>query len=310
MTKKLLARLGGGVLVYFLVSVAAHWLINSMPGDPFLNEKESDPRVAELQRKIYGEPPANSDERESFGWKLSNALQYSIKAFQWNFGYSISHQHWTATDLLADGILVTLRVGLTAALAGTALGILLAVLIVRRNPSPLMSFAGLSVALFISIPVFVVATLLYGAYSAAGLDSSWRYLLGAVSLALPLCAAIYFFTAQLIRREIGAWYVRAAIAKGVSERQAVVGHILPVVAPEIINFLGPSFAALITGSFVVETVFNIPGSGKYLVLSLMNRDYPLFMASLSMYTMVLICFNIISDILHLAIDPRVRHDVQ
>lgn len=298
MINKFLARLGGGVLVYFLVCVTAFLLIRSMPGDPFIKDKESDPRVVELHKKIYGDE----------GGGIGAALKYSIEAFQWNFGYSISHQHWKATDLIADGILVTLRVGLTAALAGTAIGILLAVLIVRRRPNPLMSFAGLSVAFFISIPVFVVATLLYGAYSAAGMDSGFRYLLAAASLALPLCAGVYFFTAQLIRREIDSWYVRAAIARGVSEFDAIVGHILPVVAPEIINFLSPSFAALITGSFVVETVFNIPGSGKYLVLSLMNRDYPLFMASLSVYTVVLICFNIICDILHLAIDPRVRHE--
>lgn len=298
MTKRVLTRLGGGALVYFLVSVTAFILIRQMPGDPFVSEKESDARVTELQKKIYGEE----------GGGIAAALNYSLQAFQMNFGYSISHQHWKAAELIADGIWVTLRVGLTAALAGTSLGILLAVLIVRRNASPLMNFAGFSAAFFISIPVFVLATLLYGAYSAWGLDSSWRYLLGAASLALPLCAAVYFFTAQLIRREIGAWYVRAAIAKGVSERDAVVGHVLPVVAPEIINFLAPSFAALITGSFVVETVFNIPGSGKYLVLSLMNRDYPLFMASLSVYTVVLICFNIICDVLHLAIDPRVRNE--
>jgi oligopeptide transport system permease protein len=168
----------------------------------------------------------------------------------------------------------------------------------------------------IALPGFVMAPLLalifgihLGWLPVAGWEpGSWRTLvLPVTALALPLSAYLVRLVRASLLEVLTSGFVRAARARGLPERTVVARHALKAALIPVVSYLGPAAAAVLTGSLVIETIFGIPGMGRYLVQGALNRDYTLVMGMVIVYASLTLAFNLIVDLLHGWLDPRVRH---
>ena len=234
-----------------------------------------------------------------------------------DFGPSFKFKDFSVTELIAQGLPISLTLGLSAILVALLIGVPLGSLAALRQNRPtdhsIMAVAVLGIAL----PSFVVGPLLaltFGLHlrwlPVAGWESGlWRYLvLPVITLALPVIAYIARLTRGSLLEVLRSNFVRTARSKGLSERAILWRHALRPAMLPVVSYLGPATAFVITGSLVVETVFGLPGSGRYLVQGAINRDYTLVMGMIVVYGSVTLLFNLIADLLYGWLDPRVRYD--
>jgi oligopeptide transport system permease protein len=207
--------------------------------------------------------------------------------------------------------------GLSAVLLALLVGIPLGTLAALRQNSPtdygIMSVAVLGIALpsFVTGPLFALVFGLYLRWlPVAGWETGQlRYLvLPVITLALPVIAYIARLTRGSLLEVLRTNFVRTARAKGLPESQVILKHALRPALLPVVSYLGPATAFVITGSLVVETVFGLPGSGRYLVQGAINRDYTLVMGMIVVYGGLTLTLNLIADLLYGWLDPRVRYD--
>ena len=230
-----------------------------------------------------------------------------------DLGPSFRYPDRTVNELLTLGFPVSLTLGLCALGVALTIGVTSGVLAgLRRNS--VVDYLTMSVALFgVSVPNFVLGPILMLIF-ALGLGwlpvagwGTWRHLvLPSVTLGAFYAAYIARLTRAGLLEVIGQDFIRTARAKGLRESVVVLRHALPGAILPVVTYLGPASAAVLTGSVVVETIFSIPGIGRYFVGSALNRDYTMVLGTVVFYSVLLVALNLIVDVLYAYLDPRVQ----
>ena len=303
-----LMRLLQAIPVLFAVITATFFLIRKAPGGPFDAER---PVSAAVQRAL--EAKYNLD--------LPIWQQYTSylgDLFKGEMGPSFKYPGWAVQDLIASGLPMTAELALYALLVAIVIGVLAGVSAALR-PNSARDYIPMSVAMLgICMPTFLLGPLLVLVFSfwLGWLPvSGWGDLPGDKILpSITLGAAYAAYVARLTRggmlEIMNQDYIRTARAKGLPEwvvicKHALRGGLIPVVA-----FLGPAFAGLLAGSFVVETIFQIPGLGRFYVQAAFNRDYTMILGTTIFLSTLIIVFNLLSDLLATWMNPKLRQQIQ
>jgi oligopeptide transport system permease protein len=300
-------RIAGVVPTLLVIITASFFIVRLAPGGPFDQEQTLSPQVRANLDKAYG-----LDRPMAFQyWKYLSGLAHG------DFGPSLKQRDFSVTDLIAQGLPVSALLGLTALLLAVLLGIPLGVTAALwRNTAIDYGISSL-VVLGIALPGFVTGPLLalaFGVYLqwlpvAGWEESSSRYfVLPAVTLALPLIAYVTRLTRASVLDAFRANFVRTARARGLGPWRILWGHALRPAMLPVVSYLGPATAFVVTGSLVVETVFGLPGTGRYLVQGAINRDYTLVMGMVIVYGTLVLLLNLVADLAYGWLDPRVRHE--
>lgn len=288
--------------VIFAVTFTLAWI---MPGDPLARPEGQRPpvEVQEAMRRQY-----NLDNPWTFlkGY-LAGILLHG------DFGPSLQYRDQRVNDILAAGLPVSASLGIAALLVALHLG-LFAGIIGAVRPGTALDLASLAMALVgVSLPVFVtgsVLLVLFGAVLHWLPIGGWGSLRHMVLPALALGAAPAAYIARFIRLGLAdvmnSDYIRTARALGAGRFRVLFNHALKVAFLPVLSFLGPAAAATMTGSFVVEKVFAIPGLGEYFVNAVLNKDQFLILGIVLTYSVMLIVFNLIVDVAYAWIDPRIE----
>ena len=288
-------------LVTFLV-------MHATPGSPL------DP-VAEGANPLS--PEAQKNLAAVYGLDKPLYAQFGIflqKALHGDFGTSFVYKTRTVTEIMVETFPISLLLGsmalALAILGGLALGVLAAV---YQNRS--WDYVSVSVAtLGVSVPNFVLAVFLIVLFSfvlpilpTGGWNSPKDWVLPTITLALAPMGIIARFTRSSMLEVIRSDYIVTARAKGLAEWPVILKHVLKNGFIPVVTLLGPMFAAVGTGSFFVESIFRVPGMGRFFVLSMTGRDYPMIMAVVLIYGAFLALMNLVVDLLYGALDPRIRY---
>ncbi|MFI4897853.1 MAG: ABC transporter permease [Phycisphaerales bacterium JB059] len=230
-----------------------------------------------------------------------------------NFGPSLQYEDWTVNEIVAGAMPVSITLGGLAILLALVIGITAGV-VGAVKPNSLADLATLGVALIgISLPTFVIGTVLllvFGVWIPVLPVGGWGRLsdlvLPSVTLSLPFAAYIARLTRMGMIEALSADYVRTARAKGLSERSVLLRHALKNAFLPVLSFLGPATALAMTGSFIVERVFTIPGMGQHFINAVQNKDLFLIMGVVLIFATMLILFNLVVDVLYRWVDPRIE----
>jgi oligopeptide transport system permease protein len=298
-------RLLVAIPTLLLVITAAFFMMRAAPGSPF----DSD-------RKLLPEIEANVLAQYGMNKPLpAQYLDYLAGVARGDFGPSLKYRDKSVLDILKENYRPSLILGLSAiaiaSLVGVGLGVLAALRQNRMTDNLVMGIAILGVC----IPTFVTAPLLVlGIASKLGWlpTAGWNdgalpnLVLPVTVLALPQIAIISRLTRAGMVEVLRSNYVRTARAKGLPEGLIVRKHALRAALLPLVSYLGPACAGLITGSLVVERIFNLPGLGKFFVVSALQRDYTVVMGMVIFYAALILVLNLVADLLYAALDPRVR----
>ncbi|WP_185984321.1 ABC transporter permease subunit [Aureimonas mangrovi] len=300
-----LRRLASAIPTLFVIVTLAFFMIRLAPGGPFDLERPLDPLIMQNLERAY-----NFDRPlyEQYFLYLGSLLQGDL-------GPSFTRRDFSVVDLFRVGLPVSIQIGGFALLIALVLGVLLgAFAALRQNTWADYMVVG-TATLGITIPTFVIApvlSLVFGVmmgWLPAGGWGSWQHMvLPIATLALPQIAIIARLTRGATIEALRSNHVRTARAYGLPTRTVVVVHALRAAILPVVSYLGPTAAALLTGSVVVETIFGIPGIGRYFVQGALGRDYTLVMGTVVVIACFVIVFNLIVDVLYAWLDPRVRYD--
>ncbi len=304
MIRLIFKRLLQGVLVLFLLETVTFFLIRQLPGHPFIGEKNLPEHVLLQLQQNYGlDQPALL--QYAHYWK--NILLHG------DLGPSLTKDGQTVAEILAQAFPVSLLLGVTAMIIAVCIGLPAGVLsALKRNKWPdatLMLFSMLGIC----IPVFVVGPLMgmglgttIPGLSVAGWDSPGCLVLPALTLGLVNAAYLARLTRGGMLEVLSQDYIRTAKAKGLSPARLVVVHALKGGLQPALSYLGPAFAALISGSFVIETCFQIPGMGQHFVNATTGRDYFLIQGLVLLYGCLIVAANLGVDIVQMLLNPKLR----
>jgi oligopeptide transport system permease protein len=302
-----LRRLASAIPTIFVIVTLAFFMIRLAPGGPFDLERPLDPLIMENLNRAY-----NLDKPL---WQ--QYLYYLGNLAQGDLGPSFTRRDFSVVELFRAGLPVSIQLGSLALGIALVSGALLGALAALKQNSWVDYMVVGTATLGITIPPFVVAPVLslffgvmLGWLPAGGWGGGqWQYLvLPVATLALPQVAIIARLTRGATIEALRSNHVRTARAYGLPARVVVGTHALRAAMLPVVSYLGPTAAALLTGSVVVETIFGIPGIGRYFVQGALGRDYTLVMGTVIVIAMFVIVFNLIVDILYALIDPRVRYD--
>ena len=247
-----------------------------------------------------------------------------------NFGPSYSSRSRTVNDYFRQQFPVSAQLGFMALLVAVLIGIPLGILAALKQ-NTIWDYLGMSIAIFgVSVPVIVLGPILIWIFGVTlkwlpptGWGAKPPFILGfipsnlgpeffkyaimpSIALGLGQSAIIARLTRASLLQVLREDYIRTARAKGLPERAVIFVHALKNSMIPVVTVLGPMFAALVTGTFVTETIFGIPGIGRYFVISITNRDYPLIMGTILLYAVILVIANLMVDITYAFLDPRIR----
>lgn len=290
--------------VLFTVSVITFFLMHSVPGGPWDREKRL---PAAVQSRLNAE----------YGLDQPLVVQYVAWATDFvtgDLGPSYRYTDRRVNDIVADGLPTTLQLGLMAfflaVLVGIPLGILAAL---GHNRWPDYLSTGISV-IGISTPSFVLAILLtvvfsvhLGLFPTGGWKGPEYWVLPTVALAGFPIAVIARYTRASMLEVTRKDYIRTAHSKGLRNQSVVSRHMIRNALIPVVTILGPTLAFLVTGSFIIERVFNIPGVGQFYLNAISTRDYSLLMAMTVLYAFAVAFLNVVVDVLYAYIDPRIRY---
>jgi len=288
----------------FLVVTVAFFMMRAAPGSPFDMDRKLSP---EIERNVMAKYGMDRPLTEQY-------VKYLKDVSHGDFGPSLKYKDKSVLQILRENYGVSLRLGLSAILIASLMGVSLGVLAaLRQNRSTDYAVMGLAI-LGVCIPTFVTAPLLVLAFGSwlgwlptAGLTAGLRsYVLPVTVLALPQIAIISRLTRAGMIEVLQSNYVRTARAKGLPEHRIVGRHALRAAILPLVSYLGPACAGLLTGSLVVEKIFNLPGLGKFFVISALQRDYTVVMGMVIFYAALILFLNLVADLLYAALDPRVR----
>jgi len=305
MTGYLVRRLMIGVPTLLIIVTIAFFMMRVAPGGPFDQERALPP---EIERNMLAAYNLNAP-------LIVQYWDYLKGVVQGDFGPSFKYRDFTVAELLWSGFPASLRVGGIAIALAVVIGITLGTIAALRQNSG-VDYAVMATAMTgITIPNFVMApllTLVLGVYLGLLPVAGWgggapRFLiLPVIALALPQIAYIARLTRGSMIETLNANFVRTARAKGLREQIVVVRHALRGALLPVVSYLGPATAQIMTGSVVIETIFGIPGIGRYFVQGALNRDYTLVMGTVIVYGVLIILLNLVVDLLYGLLDPKVK----
>jgi len=291
------------LLALLIITCLTFLMMNAVPGGPFLSEKAPSPQVlAALEAKYGLDKPVSV--------QLWNYLKDLLHG---DLGVSFKMQkNRPVTTIISEMFPVSAKIGVFAILNAIALGIPMGCLAAYYRGKPIDSVLRVVMTIGISIPSFVVATLLLIIFSVSlkllpgtGLSSWQNYLMPCFALSFyPMCY-IGRMTRSSMLDAINADYIRTARAKGLPTGTLIFKHALRNSLIPVVTYIGPLVAYILSGGFVVETVFSIPGLGRYFIQSILNRDYPIIMGTTIFLAAFVILMNLAVDILYKVIDPRI-----
>jgi oligopeptide transport system permease protein len=302
----ILRRLAYFVPTLIAIYTVAFLLMHAAPGSPFAQEKNLPPEVlAARQAEFHLDKPLIV-QYGLYAWDLVTLRGHTSMRYQ---DRNVIH------DILAPAFPVSLSLGVfalgLAVIVGTAAGVISA-----ARPRSLADYGAMAGAMIgISQPSFVVASLLMFlfAFTLRWLPvGGWGTLSQIVLPAIALAALPAAYIARLVRtgmlEVLSADFIRTARAKGLAEWRVMLDHALPTAWLPVLGYLGPAAAGIFTGSFVVEKIFAIPGVGTFFVDSALHRDHPLILATILLYAVLLVAFNLLVDIGYAWLDPRIRYE--
>jgi oligopeptide transport system permease protein len=307
MFKFISGRILQAVPVLLIVITATFFLIHSAPGGPFSSEKAVPEQVLKALNKQY--------KLDLPVWQ--QYLSYLGDLSQGDFGPSFKYPGRSVNEMIFGGLPATAELGLYAMLVAVSIGTVAGV-IAALKPNTSQDYIPMTVAMTgICMPSFLLGPLLvlvFGIYLDWLPISGWGDIPGDKILpSITLGSAYAAYIARLSRggmlEVMSQDYIRTARAKGLPEWVVVIKHGLRGGLMPVIAFLGPAFAGLLGGSFVVETIFQIPGLGRFYVQAAFNRDYTMIMGTTIFFSVAIIVFNLLSDILATWLNPRLRHAV-
>jgi oligopeptide transport system permease protein len=288
--------------IIYLITFALVWVV---PGDPFSNERTVDPGVAQQLKDKY-----------HAGSALDFLTHYPISVLRdGDFGLSMQYKEWSVNDIIRASLPISVALGLIAMVIATVTGVAIGVLAAVQRGG-WVDWLSLSLSLIgISLPAFVLAAVLLmvsasetlrGIFAVGRFERPIDIVLPGLALSLAPMAYIARLTRVSMLDVLSSDFVRTARAKGLSRSSVVWKHCLRNAILPVLSYLGPAAAVTLTGSFVVEKVFNIPGLGQHFVNSVLNRDRTLVLGVVMVYSTFVLLLNLIVDLLYGVVDPRVR----
>ena len=303
MLRFVVRRLLQTIPVLLVIITATFFMVRFVPGGPFTGEKAIPPEIMKNLEAHYGlDQPL---------WR--QYFTYLGSIVRGDLGPSFKYPNRTVNEIIADKLPVSLELGGWAMLVALTVGLPLGVLAAARQNSALdylcssIGMIGICVPVFVGGPLFVLFFSIYlHWFNASGWYDAADRILPALTLGLAYAAYIMRLTRGGMLETLNQDYIRTARAKGATEarivfRHALRGGLLPVVA-----FLGPATAGILTGSFVIETIFQIPGLGREFVNSAFNRDYTLVLGTVILYASLLILMNLLVDLVQVWLNPRLK----
>lgn len=301
----LLRRLALMIPVFFFVVTLIFFMIRFAPGGPFSSDRKVSPQILEnLEAKYHMNEPL-----------FQQYLRYLNDLAHFDLGPSFKHANRTVNEIIAEALPVSMELGLLSLFWALLIGISAGMLAALR-PNTLLEYIPMSISVMgICLPTFVIGpsmvlvfSLWLGWLPVAGWDSWQDRVLPSLTLGFAYAAYISRLTRGGFAEIMSQDFIRTARSKGLSEAMILLKHafrggILPVV-----SYLGPAMAGIITGALVTESIFAIPGLGRFFVESATNRDYTVVMGtSLLYFTLIFVC-NLLVDILYVILDPRVKYE--
>lgn len=299
------------LLAIYTIAFSLAWLA---PGNPLSQPdgRRPLPEIEEAMRKRY----KLDDPVEFYFDYLGKATGVS-----WVFGYadrpfdlgpSLKQPGWSVNEILADGVPVSLTIGLAAMLIALGVGLSAGIVGALRPGTITAGSTELLAVAGISLPGFVVSALLLVVFAAklrvapvGGWTGIQSMLLPAIALSLPFAAYIARLSRTSLLEQMSTDHLRTARAKGLSRSQALVRHALKNAFLPVLSYLGPATAAAVTGSFVVERVFSVPGIGQHFVDGVISKDITLIMGVVLVFSTLLVLLNLAVDVLYAWVDPRI-----
>jgi len=303
MLRYILKRIGYIFVSLFFIVTITFLLMQAAPGGPFTSERKLPPKIEEQMNEAYG---LNDPIHVQY-------VDYLIRIAKWDFGPSFKYVGQSVNDIISRSFPYSLILGLESILLALAVGLLLGVIAaLYHNKFP--DYAAMVIAVLgISVPNFVLAAVLQYVFAfkmqvlpIAKFDSFAHSILPAVALAATPLA----FIARLMRSSmldvLNSDFIKTAKAKGLSTRVTIYRHGIRNAILPVVSYLGPLVIAILTGSFIIETIFAIPGLGREFVTSVTNRDYTVIMGTTVFYGVLLLFSILIVDIIYSLIDPRIK----
>lgn len=303
MLRFLSKRLIFSLVTFFVIVTAVFFLLRAAPGGPFDGERRLTP---EIEANLLAAYDLDAPLLVQYG-------RYWQRLVSGDFGPSFKQKDFSVGELIASGLPVSAALGGGAIVLALLIGLPVGVG-AGMHPHTWIDNLVMSLNNFnLSVPTIVAApcmvllfSVLLSLLPAGGADSPLHFVLPVVALAMPLSASVARLVRGGVSEVLALPHIRTARSKGLSQRRIVVRHILPIALIPLVSYLAPAAAALLTGSVVVETVFDLPGIGRYFIDGALNRDYTLVMGVTVVYAVAVLTFNLIADLCYGLLDPRIR----
>jgi oligopeptide transport system permease protein len=304
MLRIILSRLIQTVVVVFLLVTFTFFAVRAIPGNPFASDKATSPEEQAALEAYYG---LDKPLIVQYGNYWKNIL------VDGNFGDSLAMKGRKVSTLISESFPISFQLGIVSLALGMLIGIPLGIIAALFHNrwqdylAMIIAMAGICVVAFVLGPIFqiTIASPL-DAFNVAGWSRSSDIVLPAITLCFGVAAYLARLTRGGMLDVLSQDYIRTARAKGVPTRDTIIKHALRPALMPAVTYLGPAFAAIITGSFVVETIFLIPGMGQYFVLGIQSKDYNLVLGLVLFYGILMGVANLLSDIALIFMDPKLR----
>lgn len=303
MAKYYIKRIIIAILTILIIASLTFFMMHAIPGGPFTREKEIPEAILEiLNQKYHLDDPL---------WK--QYLDYMKGILTFDLGPSFSKLGVEVTELITSGLPASARIGGFAAILIIALGIPFGIISALRSNKPIDYVVMFLATLGVTVPSFVVSTLIIyffagklGWLPTFGIDSPLGYVGPVLAIAGYSLAFVTRLTRSSMLEVLRQDYIRTARANGISEFKVMAKHAVKNALIPVVTYIGPMVASIMTGSFVIEKIFAIPGMGQYFVESITNRDYTVIMGMTVFYAAFYIVMVLLVDVAYALIDPRIK----
>lgn len=306
MKKLILKRLLIGLVTIACIYTITFIMVISLPGNPFQQGQHN----LSVETEMALRARYHMDNNWLYFWEF---LQGAI---QLDFGPAFMYNDWTCNQIIASAMPVSMLIGFLAILLAIIIGVPIGAISAAKRNQWFDHTTGVIIFMGISVPSFVTGTALlivFAMYLNVAPIGGWGTLghlpLPVITLSLPFIAYIARLTRIGMIDTLSSDFIRTAIAKGVNKRTVIWKHALKVATLPVLSFLGPATAQAMTGSFVVEKVFGVPGLGQHFVNAALNRDPGLVLSTVLVFATMLVFFNLLIDVLYVRLDPRITEAV-
>jgi oligopeptide transport system permease protein len=303
MIKFIVVRILQAIPTLFVIATLTFFMTRLAPGGPFDSEKNIPEEIKEKLEAHFG---LDKPLHEQFILYISNLLKGDL-------GPSFKYMGWEVSELIAKAFPVSAQLGFFSLTIALLLGLPAGIIAALRKNSAYDYFLMVSAMLGICLPTFVLGPLLILIFSSSlgwlpplGWYSFSDMILPSLTLGLFYAAYIARLTRAGMLETLNQDYIRTARAKGASPLRVVLRHALKGGLLPVVTFLGPAFAGLISGSFIIESIFFIPGLGRFFVTAAFNRDYTMVLGTVLFYACLIIILNLVVDIIQASLDPKSR----